>query len=84
MIYLVEHTREAALDSQLMVGISQHTVSAVRGLPTDFVDFLATEFAEKLKTKLGGDEDAISPQGWINLGRNVGYLCRRNPVLKFM
>ena len=84
ILLLVEHTREATLDSQLMVGISQVTVDAVRGLPINFVSFLPSEFAEKLKTSLGGEEDAISRQGWLTIGRNVAGLYQRNPMLKFM
>lgn len=80
----MEHTREAALDSQLMVGISQVTVSAVRGLPIDFVSFLPSEFVEKIKTRIGGGDDAITSEGWKNLGNSVAYLYRRSPSLKYM
>ncbi|XP_033633644.1 non-structural maintenance of chromosomes element 4 homolog A-like isoform X1 [Asterias rubens] len=89
----IKCSREAALDSGLMLLVSSLGKERAQKLHTDFNTFEPTEFAEKLITFMSdrrirndqGDRNAPFPkEGWSKLGQTAKSCFRRAPAFHFI
>ncbi len=90
MVISVQHPREGALDSQLLVTISELSVKGARGLPVDFHTFHTGEFAEKLLRMIQGEGETedrtqkVTSNNWNQLGCACTCFFKRTPTIKYM